>query len=572
MPLSVRVSTPACRSALTASPQEAASTAPRAQTPLATWVRRFRASGGRRWRRSRRRRCQCRSGAVPSRVARSTRGAQSTEPSENAASQRSGDSSRPTRAPSRSRRAAASGAGAGTPSTTSSWFASPSPSWFAGWCCTWRWSRGSTSWCRPRRCCWARASASRTDASPEWPSSTPPRGADLVEPPIRAGDRPSSLVAALPLALAALEQIVAVTAVAESDQLAGRTLRQVRVALDREQIPDRGRRRRPELPERRLANVADRDPERDARVDVAVRIDAAPVGRRPARPALERDVLGPARLRIELLAPRGVAEVLEQLLGVELVFLGHVTVARHGAVDARAHLAAVGVGEDAEILAELVELREPGEVRLHHGGLEVDAQAVALQALDRGHEPPERARYPGDRVVHLRVRGEDRQLDRGLREPDPVGEDAVDEAAPARVLRDVEEVGPHHDLAAREREVEPAHVGQLVEQASDLLERQLVAAHLLLASVLDDAVAMDALLVAAVGQLEVDVERRPVPVGLGADQRHERLVAEAGVLGAALEDHRLSPLRRRSMETRFASASRSMNSTASARMVASDAA
>src|SRR4029453_4422572 len=111
-----------------------------------------------------------------------------------------------------------------------------------------------------------------------------------------------------------------------------------------------------------------------------------------------------------------------------------------------------------------------------------------------------------------------------------------------------------------------------VEQMPDLVQRQLAAAHFLLASVLDDAVAMDALLVAPIGQLEVDVERRAVPVRLGADERQQGLVAEAGVLGAALEDHRVSPLRRRSMETSFASASRSMKATVSARMVASGAA
>jgi len=207
---------------------------------------------------------------------------------------------------------------------------------------------------------------------------------------------------------------------------------------------------------------------------------------------------------------------------------------------------------------------------------------VALQALDRGHEPPERAGHAGDRVVHRRVRGEDRQLDgQGLerrqpldlrlREADPVGEDPVREAAPARMLGDVEEVGPHHDLAARERQIEPTHVGQLVEEPADLVEGELVAAHLLLATVLDHAVAMDALLVAPVGELEMDVEGRPIPVRLGADQRHQRGVTESRVLSAAFEDHRLSPVRRRSIETSLASASRSMNSIASARIVGSGA-
>ena len=60
-------------------------------------------------------------------------------------------------------------------------------------------------------------------------SSAPPSGADLIEPSIRAGDHPSALVAALPLSLAALEQVVAVAPVAEPDELAGRTLRQVGV-------------------------------------------------------------------------------------------------------------------------------------------------------------------------------------------------------------------------------------------------------------------------------------------------------------------------------------------------------
>src|SRR4029450_7057559 len=96
------------------------------------------------------------------------------------------------------------------------------------------------------------------------------------------------------------------------------------VALDREQIANRGRRRGPELAERCLADVADRHPERDARGDVAVRVEAAAVGRRAAGPALEGDVLGPAFLRIELLAPSGIAHVLEQLVGVELVLLGNV--------------------------------------------------------------------------------------------------------------------------------------------------------------------------------------------------------------------------------------------------------
>jgi hypothetical protein len=146
---------------------------------------------------------------------------------------------------------------------------------------------------------------------------------------------------------------------------------------------------------------------------------------------------------------------------------------------------------------------------------------VALQALDRRHETPEGSRHPRDRVVHLRVRREDRELhrqrlERGqalhlrLGEADAVGEDAVGEAAATRVLGDVEEIGPHHDLAARQRQVEPAHVGQLVEHMTDLVERQLAAAHLPLAPVLDDAVAVHALLVAAIGQLEVDVERRAV--------------------------------------------------------------
>jgi hypothetical protein len=157
---------------------------------------------------------------------------------------------------------------------------------------------------------------------------------------------------------------------------------------------------------------------------------------------------------------------------------------------------------------------------------------VTLQALDRRHQPLERARYARDRVVHLGIRGEDRQLhrqrlERGepldlrLGEAYAVREDAIGEAASARVLGDVEEVGPYHDFAAGEGQVECAHVRQVVQQAPDLVERQLVAAHLLLAAVLDDAIAMDALLVAPVGQLEVHVERRPIPVGLGADQRHQ---------------------------------------------------
>src|SRR5262245_60963713 len=138
----------------------------------------------------------------------------------------------------------------------SCWPVGPCPGSCAAPCCTSHWSCGSTWWCQRRRCCSARASAFRKDACPGLASSSPPCGADLVETALRAGERVRSLVAALPFAFATLEQVVAMAAVAEPDQLARGALRQVGVVVDRQEVADRRRRSGPQLAERRLADVA----------------------------------------------------------------------------------------------------------------------------------------------------------------------------------------------------------------------------------------------------------------------------------------------------------------------------
>jgi hypothetical protein len=109
------------------------------------------------------------------------------------------------------------------------------------------------------------------------------------------------------------------------------------------------------------------------------------------------------------------------------------------------------------------------------------------------------------------------------------------------MLDDLEEVGAHEHLAARERDVEPAERRELVEDAGPLGRGHLALPRRLFLAVLDHAVAMDALLVAAIGQLEMHVQGDARALGLGRNELHQGAVAEAGVLRARVEHQVPSP-------------------------------
>ena len=100
-----------------------------------------------------------------------------------------------------------------------------------------------------------------------------------------------------------------------------------------------------------------------------------------------------------------------------------------------------------------------------------------------------------------------------LPDQNSVGLEFYAERAGVRVLQDLEKILAHHDLAAADGQKEDSGIRHLVEQGLDFR-----GGHLSVIVVVE--VAMDAALVAAIGQIQLHAERNVQFEGLGGHFRH----------------------------------------------------
>src|SRR5438876_7763320 len=281
--------------------------------------------------------------------------------------------------------------------------------------------------------------------------------------------------------------------------------------------PQHLRRPVPDLRERLVAHVPARDGHRDTRHHVAVGADVTGVVRGAARDLVE---IGPhiawprldwRRLSVVTIQ-RGILQDLPEFFPGDPQLDRRsvpVVLRRDHRVEPPEHPEAFGEGADLSVLPHVL---------LHERTIQLDGDPGVPEQGGALERTLEGARDLGDPVVDGPIGAVDADIDLAHGErPEPrrlfrrdqkrVGFQADIEAKPPRVLDQLEKILPQEDLAAAEREIERPGSGHVVEERLQLVRRQLRAP-------LDYPVAVNAPLVAAHGQVDLDGERDVPPHGL----------------------------------------------------------
>mgnify|MGYP007051592931 CR=1 FL=1 len=233
-------------------------------------------------------------------------------------------------------------------------------------------------------------------------------------------------------------------------------------------------RRFPDFAQRALVQITDALPHLHARRDVALRINHERVRRDGARARLGCQFAFDPQRRVNRLTEQPhqivVRQTMLERIASAIVFGGD------GDVVAKPRAQRIGERAQGVKLAYVLAHQR----RLEHG-----AHAALAQQLKRAHRQLERARALRDAFVRLGVRAIHADFDRVRMQrgdlirdvrgnQDAVGEQAQQEFARARVLRNLKPIVAHQHLTARQREVERAQVRQFVNHAETFWRRQLV--------------------------------------------------------------------------------------------------